>query len=191
MKRSGRWGELFGDVRTNGGTTRMYAGESSEATEEGSELAPSSSSAAAEEEGARGGSKPVVAVIGSGAVGCYYGGRLWESGRYDVKFHMRGEHYEKSKANGLNITVSTDLAIISGSLSFPIQSCRNVEVMPRHLHSELNEKHRSPSPRAPFNVIISPSTATYSSPRKLWRRTTPPRIWERPTGSSWRSRARH
>lgn len=36
--------------------------------------------------------------------GSYYGGRLWETDAYDVKFYMRGEHYEKSSTEGLNIT---------------------------------------------------------------------------------------
>jgi 2-dehydropantoate 2-reductase len=48
--------------------------------------------------------KTTIAIVGSGAVGGYYGARLWETGKYDVKFHMRGEHYEKSKADGLNVT---------------------------------------------------------------------------------------
>lgn len=51
------------------------------------------------------GSRTSVAIVGSGAVGGYYGARLWEAG-HDVKFHMRGDHYEQSKANGLNVTVS-------------------------------------------------------------------------------------
>lgn len=48
-------------------------------------------------------SKIKVAIVGSGAVGCYYGGRLWESS-LDVKFLMRGEHYQACKESGLNIT---------------------------------------------------------------------------------------
>jgi hypothetical protein len=48
--------------------------------------------------------KQSIAIVGSGAVGGYYGARLWEAGVYDVKFQMRGEHYEKSKDNGLNVT---------------------------------------------------------------------------------------
>ena len=47
-----------------------------------------------------------VAIIGSGAVGCYYGARLWETNQYQVKFFMRGEHYQVSKQKGLNVTVS-------------------------------------------------------------------------------------
>jgi 2-dehydropantoate 2-reductase len=48
--------------------------------------------------------KPSIGIVGSGAVGGYYGARLWESGAYDVKFFMRGDHYEESKSNGLNVT---------------------------------------------------------------------------------------
>lgn len=47
---------------------------------------------------------PTVAIVGAGAVGAYYGSRLWESGAYDVKFQMRGENYEKSRELGLNVT---------------------------------------------------------------------------------------
>ena len=48
--------------------------------------------------------EPSIAIVGSGAVGGYYGARLWETGKYNVKFFMRGEHYETSKLNGLNVT---------------------------------------------------------------------------------------
>lgn len=47
--------------------------------------------------------KPSIAVIGTGAVGGYYGARLWESGKYDVKFQMRGENYEVSTRDGLRV----------------------------------------------------------------------------------------
>ena len=47
--------------------------------------------------------KASVAIVGSGAVGGYYGARLWECGAYDVKFHMRGENFSKSKINGLKV----------------------------------------------------------------------------------------
>ncbi len=49
-------------------------------------------------------SKPTIAIIGSGAVGCYYGARLWETNAYEVKFYMRGEHYKVSSEKGLNVT---------------------------------------------------------------------------------------
>lgn len=53
-----------------------------------------------------------IAVVGSGAVGGYYGARLWETGQHDVTFHMRGEHYRKSKSDGLNVTsVNGDIFI--------------------------------------------------------------------------------
>jgi 2-dehydropantoate 2-reductase len=47
---------------------------------------------------------PTVAIVGSGAVGGYYGARLWETGAYNVKFYMRGENYQASTKNGFNVT---------------------------------------------------------------------------------------
>lgn len=48
--------------------------------------------------------KQSVAIVGSGAVGCYYGARLWETQEYNVMFHMRGDHFSLSKKKGLNVT---------------------------------------------------------------------------------------
>mmetsp|Transcript_21839 Transcript_21839/g.33192 ORF Transcript_21839/g.33192 Transcript_21839/m.33192 type:complete len:374 (-) Transcript_21839:187-1308(-) len=48
--------------------------------------------------------KPTIAIIGSGAVGCYYGARLWETNEYQIKFHMRGDHYTTSIEKGLMVT---------------------------------------------------------------------------------------
>lgn len=59
---------------------------------------------------------PSIAVVGSGAVGGYYGARLWESG-YNVKFFMRGDHYEISSSTGLNVTsVHGDIFVPPGKL---------------------------------------------------------------------------
>jgi 2-dehydropantoate 2-reductase len=60
--------------------------------------------------------KPSVAVIGSGAVGSYYGARLWESG-HSVKFLFRGENYKAATRNGLNVTsVDGDVFIPASEL---------------------------------------------------------------------------
>ena len=48
--------------------------------------------------------RPSIAIVGSGAVGGYYGARLWESGSYDVKFQMRGENLKKSTSDGFVVT---------------------------------------------------------------------------------------
>ncbi len=45
---------------------------------------------------------PRIAIIGSGAVGCYYGGRLAQHG-HEVHFLMRSD-YEQVKEHGLKIT---------------------------------------------------------------------------------------
>eukprot|EP00980_Cylindrotheca_fusiformis_P004595 scaffold982_cov139-Cylindrotheca_fusiformis.AAC.8 len=61
--------------------------------------------------------KPSVAIVGAGAVGGYYGARLWECGSYDVKFHMRGENFSESKKNGLKVTsIDGDIVIPSDEL---------------------------------------------------------------------------
>jgi len=59
------------------------------------------------------GSKIKVGIVGSGAVGSYYGARLWEcSDTYDVKFHMRGDHYSASTSSGLQVqSVDGDIFI--------------------------------------------------------------------------------
>ncbi len=43
-----------------------------------------------------------IAVMGAGALGCYYGGRLLQAGR-DVSFVARGAHLEALKREGLRI----------------------------------------------------------------------------------------
>lgn len=47
--------------------------------------------------------RPSVAIVGAGAVGGYYGARLWESGKYDVNFQMRGENYRVSTRDGFRV----------------------------------------------------------------------------------------
>lgn len=52
-----------------------------------------------------------VAVVGAGAVGSYYGARLWQAG-HDVHFLLRGENYAAAKAHGLTVTsVEGDIRI--------------------------------------------------------------------------------
>ena len=52
--------------------------------------------------------KTRIAIVGAGAVGSYYGGRIWESVRSnsgtDVMFHLRNEHYDYCTENGISIT---------------------------------------------------------------------------------------
>jgi 2-dehydropantoate 2-reductase len=57
-----------------------------------------------------------VAIVGAGAVGSYYGARLWEAG-HAVTFYMRGEHYQASKKDGLTVTsVDGDIRIPADQL---------------------------------------------------------------------------
>ena len=50
----------------------------------------------------RSSSSSTVAIVGSGAVGCYYGARLWEQG-HDVHFLFRGANYKEVQEKGLTI----------------------------------------------------------------------------------------
>ena len=52
--------------------------------------------------------KTSIAIVGSGAVGCYYGARLHETNLYNVIFFMRGDHYKVSKRCGLKVTSIDD-----------------------------------------------------------------------------------
>ena len=49
-----------------------------------------------------------IAIVGAGAVGSYYGGRIWESVRsrsdVNVMFHLRNEHYDHCSQNGIEIS---------------------------------------------------------------------------------------
>ena len=47
--------------------------------------------------------KQRIAIIGTGAVGSYYGARLWEIG-HDVHFLLRNDNYDTAQQQGLNIT---------------------------------------------------------------------------------------
>lgn len=49
-----------------------------------------------------------IAIVGAGAVGSYYGGRIWESVRtqsdVNVMFHLRNEHYDHCSQHGIEIS---------------------------------------------------------------------------------------
>lgn len=58
-----------------------------------------------------------IAIIGSGAVGCYYGSRLWEGG-HNVQFYMRHENYDICRQQGLQVSsdVGSDVYIAPDEL---------------------------------------------------------------------------
>ena len=75
-------------------TTSVLTSDEEEEEEDPTSSVPRSASA----------SMQTVAVVGSGAVGCYYGARLWEVG-HGVQFYMRpGEHFDASRQHGLSVT---------------------------------------------------------------------------------------
>jgi len=62
-----------------------------------------------------------IAIVGAGAVGSYYGGRIWESVRSisstDVMFHLRNEHYDYCTENGISVpSIDGDFIIPSDEL---------------------------------------------------------------------------
>ncbi|KAL7525064.1 hypothetical protein ACHAWF_001198, partial [Thalassiosira exigua] len=62
-----------------------------------------------------------VAVVGAGAVGSYYGGRLWEGLREagsEVSFHLRGEHYDACSERGIEVSSC------HGDFAIPAQELR-------------------------------------------------------------------
>lgn len=59
-----------------------------------------------------------IAIVGSGAVGSYYGARLHETNLYNVMFFMRGDHYKVSKECGLKVTsIQDDIFIPADQLN--------------------------------------------------------------------------
>jgi 2-dehydropantoate 2-reductase len=78
---------------------------------------------------------PRIAIVGSGAVGCYYGGRLAQHGN-DVHFLMRSD-YEQVKEHGLKVTSPL------GDFTLP------------HVHC-----HRSTAEIGPSDLVIIAMKAT-------------------------------
>mmetsp|Transcript_36096 Transcript_36096/g.81134 ORF Transcript_36096/g.81134 Transcript_36096/m.81134 type:complete len:374 (+) Transcript_36096:107-1228(+) len=72
-----------------------------------------------------------IAVVGAGAVGCYYGGRLHDSydrlgSETEVVFHLRGEHYDHCVANGIDVkSYNGDFRISADKL----RACKTTEEM--------------------------------------------------------------
>jgi 2-dehydropantoate 2-reductase len=60
-----------------------------------------------------------VTIVGAGAVGSYYGARLWEAGHI-VTFYMRGEHYQASQQEGLTVTS------VDGNIQIPAEKLLTV-----------------------------------------------------------------
>jgi len=58
-----------------------------------------------------------IAIVGSGAIGCYYGGRLLQHG-FDVHFLMRAD-YEAVKARGLTIYTATETIFLEHVPVYP------------------------------------------------------------------------
>jgi 2-dehydropantoate 2-reductase len=60
-----------------------------------------------------------IAIIGTGGVGDYFGGRMANAG-YDVTFVARGEHMKAMQANGLMVK-----SILGDFLARPVKATDN------------------------------------------------------------------
>lgn len=68
------------------------------------------------------GKKPTtIAIVGSGAVGSYYGTRLHEVSHYNVTFLARGEHFKACTEHGL------DIKSVDGDFSIPKEELNMVD----------------------------------------------------------------
>src|SRR3954452_7247433 len=70
--------------------------------------------------------RPVIAIVGTGAVGGYYGARLAQHG-HDVHFLLRGD-YDAVRANGLVVhSCDGDFSLPAGK----VDAYRNAADMPK------------------------------------------------------------
>ena len=83
-----------------------------------------------------------IAIVGAGAVGSYYGGRIWESVRCsnstDVLFHLRNEHYAHCVENGITVTS------IDGNIVIPsdeLLAYSTTEDMAKSVKDEDDDSH--------------------------------------------------
>ena len=108
--------------------------------------------------------KQKIAIVGSGAVGCYYGGRLWEVG-YDVSFYMRGLHYEKSIENGLNVTS------VEGDMFIPpdkLKAYDNIQQMASDSSSSGSNDEDTDSDGFDWIIVALKSTAVSNIPELIY-----------------------
>jgi 2-dehydropantoate 2-reductase len=102
-----------------------------------------------------------VAVVGSGAVGCFYGIRLWEAG-HSVHFYMRGEHLDASRARGLSLTS------IDGDVTIPPD-----ELQAQESTAGMAEKGDAPADGFDWVIVALKSSSLEAIPPLLVPLLTP------------------
>ena len=92
--------------------------------------------------------KQRIAIIGTGAVGSYYGARLWEIG-HDVHFLLRNENYRTATQEGLQITS------VVGNILIPPQQLKAYPTT-QDMAKVLSEGsyHNDPDTNASFDWVI-------------------------------------
>lgn len=111
-----------------------------------------------------------IAIVGAGAVGSYYGGRIWESvrssNRTDVFFQLRNEHYDYCTKNGIEISsIDGDITIPKDELlAFP-----TTEDMARSVEDEQS----GDGPAFDWVVVALKSTSLNSVPELIAPITSP------------------
>ena len=61
-----------------------------------------------------------IAVMGAGALGCYFGGRIAQAGG-DITFIARGAHLEAMQRDGLRIEVQLKPGFSGGILEWKVE----------------------------------------------------------------------
>lgn len=98
-----------------------------------------------------------IAIMGAGALGCYFGGRLVQAG-YDVAFIARGAHLEALKKDGLRI----ESALGDAHLPTVTATDDPAEVGPVDLVMFLVKLYDTDSAARQMTPLIGPETAVVS-----------------------------
>jgi 2-dehydropantoate 2-reductase len=91
--------------------------------------------------------KQRIAIIGTGAVGSYYGARLWEIG-HDVHFLLRNDNYDTARRQGLQITS------VTGNIYIPPQQIQAYPTTQDMMNFSLEKSNNDTSTNAGFDWVI-------------------------------------
>jgi 2-dehydropantoate 2-reductase len=109
-----------------------------------------------------------IAVIGTGAVGSYYGARLWQAG-HDVHFLMRGIHYETAvtKQQGLRIES------VEGNVHIPSTVLQAYSTTAALAHAMTTATTSNPNRPYDWVIVALKSTALHAIPDLIVPLLTP------------------
>jgi 2-dehydropantoate 2-reductase len=98
-----------------------------------------------------------IAVVGTGAVGSYYGARLWESG-HDVHFLLRNENFDAAIKNGVTITS------VEGDIHIPFDRVNAYRSTGDMVHGNALSQEQSSSPDFDWVIVSLKSSALDAIP---------------------------